>query len=313
MPTPFRTDALRLSSTHTLHVAHYGTPNTTPVLFVHGGPGGNVDDDCAQYFDRRSFHVVAFDQRGCGKSTPRNELRDNTPMHAVADIERLRRRYFPGKRVVLFGGSYGSALVLLYAATHAKWMRAFVVRGVYLFGPVLHPELRARYPRAWRALQRRTRRKTLAGVASQTARALSLASSGRATRGVARTWCALENKGLVSDARDLVGTAWEHPAASDLHTCALMESHFESHRFWNAGAGLLERASAALRKARVPGVILHGEQDAVCPVANARALHAALDDGSERVRLVVVHKAAHSALDKANARALRAAVRTIAH
>ena len=80
MPKPFRTDAVRIRGTpHTLHVAHYGTPKGTPVIFLHGGPGSCIDDGCADAFNQKVWHIVAFDQRGCGRSTPRDELDGNTP------------------------------------------------------------------------------------------------------------------------------------------------------------------------------------------------------------------------------------------
>jgi proline iminopeptidase len=310
MPPPFRTDAVRIRGTpHTLHVAHYGTPTGTPAIFLHGGPGSCIDDGCADAFDHKNWHVVAFDQRGCGRSTPRDALDGNTPQAAVEDVERLRKRYFKQQQVVLVGGSYGSLLALLYATKYAKHLRAFVVRGVYFGGPILHPAAQRANTRAWRTLKRRTKRKTLRGITHYTAKRLA----AQHDPALARAWCRVEEVGLVSDPRDLKGTPWADPNDADRHTCALLEAHFKTHRFWLDGGpeALLKGATQALLHARVPGVILHGEDDTICPVANARRLHSALDDGSGRVALDVVKGAAHSALDRKNARALRAAVRRV--
>ena len=310
MPPPFRTDTVRIRDTpHTLHVAHYGTPTGTPAIFLHGGPGSCIDDGCADAFDHGNWHVVAFDQRGCGRSTPRDALEENTPQAAVEDVERLRKRYFKQQNIVLVGGSYGSLLALLYATKYAKHLRAFVVRGVYFGGPILHPAAQRANTRAWRTLQRRTRRKTLRGITDYTAKRLA----DRRDPALARAWCRVEEAGLVSDPRDLKGTPWADPSDADRHTCALLEAYFKAHRFWldDGPEALLKGATRELLRARVPGVILHGEDDAICPVANARRLHAALDDGSGRVALDVVKGAAHSALDRKNARALREAVRRV--
>lgn len=318
-PPPFQTDALRIPGTHhTLHVAHYGTRGGVPVVFLHGGPGGRIDDGCADAFDRRKWHIVAFDQRGCGRSTPRDSLVDNTPHAAVEDVERLRRRYFPGERIVLFGGSYGSLLVLLYATKYARHMRAFVVRGIYFGGPILHSAAQHANPRAWRTLQRRTQRQTLRGMMNVTARRLAK----RRDPALASAWCRVEESGLVSDPRDLEGTPWLKPSDADQHTCALFEAHFKARGFWldrgenpararGEQTTWVDTATRALRRARVPGVILHGGDDVICPVANAYRLYAALKDRSGRVKLRVVKGAAHSALDRKNARALRTAVRWV--
>ena len=118
---PFRTESVRIYGTHhTLFVAHYGIPSGVPAIFLHGGPGSYINDDSVDAFDLKVWHVVAFDQRGCGRSTPRDSLKHNTPQATIEDIEHLRKRFFNEQRIVLVGGSYGSMLAILYAVKYAK-------------------------------------------------------------------------------------------------------------------------------------------------------------------------------------------------
>src|SRR4029077_16058484 len=88
----FRTGSMRVSNLHTLYFEEVGNPNGRKVVFLHGGPGGGLDPDYRRYFDPERWHVVLFDQRGCGQSTPHAELRENTTCDLVADVDRLRER-----------------------------------------------------------------------------------------------------------------------------------------------------------------------------------------------------------------------------
>ena len=89
---PYDVGNLRVSDHHTIYYEQVGNPDGKKVIFFHGGPGGGLDSDYRRYFDPALWHVVLFDQRGCGKSTPFAELRENTTWDLVADTERLRER-----------------------------------------------------------------------------------------------------------------------------------------------------------------------------------------------------------------------------
>src|SRR5262245_2571397 len=128
---PYRRGRLRVSALHTLYFEECGNPRGKPLVLLHGGPGGGIDPDYRRYFDPRKWRVVLFDQRGCGKSTPHAELRENTTWDLVADIERLRE-HLGIDRWVVFGGSWGSTLSLAYAQTHPKRCKALVLRGIFL-------------------------------------------------------------------------------------------------------------------------------------------------------------------------------------
>ena len=128
---PYRSGYLKVSKLHTIHFEEYGNPRGKPLVFLHGGPGGGIEPFYHRYFDPKKWRIVLHDQRGCGKSTPFSELRENTTWNLVADIEKLRE-HLGIDRWVVFGGSWGSTLSLAYAETHPDRCTALVLRGIFL-------------------------------------------------------------------------------------------------------------------------------------------------------------------------------------
>ncbi|WP_367346080.1 prolyl aminopeptidase [Stenotrophomonas bentonitica] len=129
--TPYREHILAVDALHTLHVEECGTPTGIPVVFLHGGPGAGVSPTHRRFFDPTRYRIVLIDQRGSGRSTPFGELRDNTTAHLVADIETVRE-HLGIESWLVFGGSWGSTLALAYAQAHPDRATGLIVRGVYL-------------------------------------------------------------------------------------------------------------------------------------------------------------------------------------
>jgi proline iminopeptidase len=127
---PYRTERLKVSSLHELHVAEYGNPEGKPVVLLHGGPGAGTNPTMPRFHDPKAHRIVMFDQRGCGRSTPHAELAGNTTWDLVADIERIRT-HLHIDRWQVFGGSWGSCLALAYAETHPDRVTEMVLRGVF--------------------------------------------------------------------------------------------------------------------------------------------------------------------------------------
>lgn len=122
---------LRVSDVHELYVEERGNPNGIPVVYLHGGPGGCIGEDSARFFDPAYYRVILFDQRGCGKSRPFAELKDNNLYELVQDIEKIRK-HLKIERWHVFGGSFGTTLALTYAINYPEPCMSLVLRGIFL-------------------------------------------------------------------------------------------------------------------------------------------------------------------------------------
>ena len=128
---PFNTFHLPVSDLHTISVEEAGNKNGKPVIFLDGGPGGGVDPKYRRYFNPDKWRIIMFDQRGCGKSTPFAELKENTTWDLVDDIEKIRNHLSIDNWVV-FGGSWGSTLSLAYSQTYPNSCKGLILRGIFL-------------------------------------------------------------------------------------------------------------------------------------------------------------------------------------
>jgi proline iminopeptidase len=279
---PFRTHRLKVSALHEIYVEECGNPTGRPVVFVHGGPGGGVEPWHRQFFDPRRYRVVLIDQRGCGKSTPHAELRENTTWDLIADMEAVRDKLGIQKWVV-FGGSWGATLSLAYAETHPDHVSALVLRGIFLLRP---EEIRWFYqeganwmfPDAWeqyvapipaaergdfvKAYHKRLTSKD-AQVRSEAAKAWSI-------------WEGATSKLLQSE--DLVKRFGEDRFAEAF---ARIECHyFVNKGFFETDNWLLENVG---RIRKIPGVIVQGRYDVVCPMKSAWDLHRAWPEADFRI------------------------------
>ncbi|XP_071958543.1 probable proline iminopeptidase [Antedon mediterranea] len=130
IPEPFNTGFLAVDDLHKVYYEESGRSDGKPVLFVHGGPGGGIQTLDRCYFDPNVFRIILFDQRGCGKSTPEAELKNNTTWDLVEDIETLRKHLGVDKWL-LFGGSWGSSLCLAYGQVYPDTVKGFILRGIF--------------------------------------------------------------------------------------------------------------------------------------------------------------------------------------
>ncbi len=128
---PYNSGHLKVSELHNIYFEEVGNPQGKPVVFIHGGPGGGVDAGMRRFFDPKVWRIVLFDQRGCGKSLPFSELKDNTTWDLVSDMEKLRES-LKIKDWTVFGGSWGSTLALAYAITHVEKVKGLILRGIFL-------------------------------------------------------------------------------------------------------------------------------------------------------------------------------------
>ena len=290
---------LRVSDVHEIYYEESGNPDGKPVVFLHGGPGGGVEPKYRRFFDPKRYRIVLFDQRDCGKSTPHASLVDNTTWHLVSDIEALRKHLAVTKWQV-FGGSWGSTLALAYAQTHPEAVTELVLRGIFL---LREQEIQWFYQRGASALFPDAWEHYLAPIPAGERHDLLRAYHRRLLSGdpgerleAARAWSIWEG----STSRLLVDPNLVSRFGQD--TFALAFARIECHYFVNRGfmqrdGQLLENA-ARLRS--IPGVIVQGRYDVVCPMESAWALHRAWPEAE----FVVVPDAGHSANEPGISRAL---------
>jgi len=128
---PHNTGMLKVSGLHTIFWERSGNPQGQPVIVIHGGPGGGSQESYRQYFNPEKFDIIQFDQRGCGKSTPYAELRENNTQNSVNDIESLRE-HLAIEQWHVFGGSWGSTLSLIYAQNYPERALSLILRGIFM-------------------------------------------------------------------------------------------------------------------------------------------------------------------------------------
>lgn len=282
----FRFDA---GDGHSLYVEECGRPDGLPVVFLHGGPGAGCEPWHRRFFDPARYRIVLFDQRGSGRSTPHATLQGNTTQALVEDIEAIREE-LGIDRWLVFGGSWGSTLALVYAETCPQQVLGLVLRGIFLCRP---RDIRWFYQEGASYLLPDYWEQFLAPIPADE-RGDMVSAYYRQLTGddeVARMAAAKAWSGWEGRASTLLPKASVVDYFTDPHT-ALSLARIECHYFMNDS--FLEENQVLANSAvlhDIPGVIVHGRYDVVCPPEQAWALHRAWP----QARLCMVPDAGHSA------------------
>ena len=298
---PFEIGTLPLSDGHTMYWEQVGNPRGPAVLFLHGGPGAGAGAVHRRFFDPAFWRVVVFDQRGAGRSRPLGRLAANTTQHLMDDIEVLRR-HLGIDRWLLFGGSWGSTLALAYAQAHAERVVGCVLRGVFLGRKqevdwFLHG-LAAIFPDAHAAFTGFLPEPERADVLGNYLRRLTHPDP-EVHAPAARAWSIYEGScSTLLPSPDTVASFAQDRSALGL---ARIEAHYFANGLFLPPEGLL---AGMHRLAAIPGEIVQGRYDMICPPRTAFELAAAWPSA----RLTVVPDAGHSALEPGVRRALVGAV-----
>jgi len=288
---PYARHRLAVDERHELYIEESGNPQGIPALFIHGGPGGGCDEFHRRFFDPEKYRIILFDQRGCGHSTPHADLTDNTTDHLLGDIEQIRA-HLHVEQWLLFGGSWGSTLSLLYAQRHPERVAGMILRGIFLCRQrdldwLYRDGANRLFPDHWQrfkeALPANEHEDLLFAYHHR------LQSDNDLERmSAAKGWAAWEaHCSTLNPSSTLVNHFTDPHVAGAL---ASIETHFFiNHGFIDENQILTN--VAAIRT--IPTILIHGRYDAVCPVEQAYALHQALP----RAELHIVRDAGHSALE----------------
>ena len=290
---PFAEQQFPVGGGHVLHVEQCGNPVGFPVFFLHGGPGSQVRPVHRRFFDPAFYRIVLFDQRGCGRSTPRGRIEENTTAHLVRDIEALRE-HLGLERLMLFGGSWGATLALAYAAAHPRRIAALVLRGVFLASREevdwYLGGLGELVPRARQALGEGTAAELLAHFHAR----VRENDAEAAVR-----WVAYEDALMRLDEGDTATAGGAQNPATALPR-ARIQLHYLAHDCFLAPGELL---SGLVPLRETPVTIVQGARDLVCPPRAALGLAERLP----RADLRLIENGGHSATGAEMAAALRRA------
>jgi len=289
---PFDTGTLQVDARHRLYYEQCGNPNGKPVVLLHGGPGAGCGPKMRRFHDPKHYRIVLFDQRGAGRSTPHADLVDNTTHALVADIEALRV-HLGIDRWQAFGGSWGSTLALAYAEAHPERVTELVLRGIFMLRrwelEWFYQEGASRlFPDAWQQY--------LDGIPTVEHGDLISAYHRRLTHedpavrlAAARRWSVWEA------ATSFLRQDPDFMSGHEEEAFALAFARIESHYFVNGG--FFEHDDQLLRDAHrirhIPGTIVHGRYDVVCPVQNAWDLKKAWPEA----QLHIAPTSGHSAFE----------------
>jgi proline iminopeptidase len=286
---PFDTGRLQVSPVHEIYYEQVGNPRGKPAVFLHGGPGGGIVSDYRRYFDPERYRVALFDQRGSGQSTPHASLEDNTTWHLVSDIEQLRE-HLGIERWQVFGGSWGSTLALAYAETHPERVAELVLRGIFLCRP---QEIRWFYQEGAGAI--------FADVWEEYVKVIPEAERGDMVSAYYRRLTSDDYAVRLEAAR--AWSIWEGSTSKLFFDPAMIEKfadpefalafariechYFMNNSFFSSDNYLIENVE---KIRHLPGVIVQGRYDVVCPLVSAWELHRAWPEAA----LHIIPDAGHS-------------------
>ena len=305
---PYRSGMLNVGNGHRLYWEQSGNPDGAPVIFLHGGPGAGCGPTHRRFFDPMYYRTTLFDQRGCGRSTPYACIENNTTGHLIADIEALRT-HLKIDNWLVFGGSWGSTLALVYGIEHPERCRGFVLRGVFL---ATAAELNwfiygaaTIFPEAHRDLTEfLPENEQFDLIASYHKRLIH--PDPRVHMSAATSWSRYESLCstlLPSSASDRPPPKRDILPASSGGGLAI--SRIETHYFINDMFIEENFILNNLNKlAGLPAVIVQGRYDIICPAISADKLARYWPGGDSAVSMKIIKDAGHSAMEPGTLSAL---------
>jgi proline iminopeptidase len=302
---PFEQGLLDVGDGNCIYWEASGNPTGKPALVVHGGPGSGSGSGNRKYFDPAQYLLVQFDQRGCGRSTPHasdpsTDMSTNTTQHLLGDMEALRE-HLQIERWQLYGGSWGSTLILAYAERHPSRVSEIVLLGATTTRRSeidwLYRGVGRFFPEEWAQFRAVVDDDD---VVAAYARLLESSDSSVRER-AASEWLAWEDAVISLEPKGKPNAYSDRPPHAQLAFVRIC-THYFSHGAWLREGQILDEAH---RLSGIPGVIIHGRLDLGSPVGTAWELAQAWPDAE----LVVVSDSGHTGSDAMRQAALAATER----
>lgn len=288
---PYRVHTVSVSDGHHLYVEESGSADGLPVVFIHGGPGAACETYHRQFFNPEIYRIILFDQRGCGQSTPHASLHGNTTQALVSDLEVIRTT-LGIDRWIVFGGSWGATLGLVYAETHPERVLGLILRGIFLCRPrdihwFYQEGASFLLPDHWQDFLKPIPEEERHDMVSAYYRRLT-GEDEIAKMAAAKAWSLWEGRASTLMPKAAVVDHFGNPKTA--LSLARIECHYFMNDCFMRPAQILKNA---FRLKKIPGVIVHGRYDVVCPLEQAWMLNQAWPQS----RLQIIQDAGHSATE----------------
>lgn len=274
--SPYNTFFLETDSKHNVYVEESGSADGIPIIFLHGGPCSGTKPHHRQFFNPESYRIILMDQRGSGLSTPYGELENNSTQDLINDME-LLREHLGIEKWVLFGGSWGGALALLYAQQHTEKVSAMIIRGIFLARQkdsdwFMDDGAGRIYPECWQNLVSSIPKQDRANLVQGLYDALN-SDNELTQRRAAKAWATWGAQVALGIDYQKEGEI-EH-ASEEMVKQVRMELHYALNNYFISENQILKYCD---KLTEIPTIIIHGRYDLVCPIEAAMSLHNALPE-----------------------------------
>lgn len=286
--TPFNSFFLNTASQHSVYIEQCGNAEGIPVIFLHGGPCSGTKPDHRRFFNPEEYHIILMDQRGSGQSLPYGECEANTTQDLIDDMEQIRQ-LLGLEQWLLFGGSWGAALALLYAQQHTEHVCAMILRGTFLarnkdLDWFIAQGVNRIYPEQWARLVKSVANSQQRNLVPALYEALN-SQDELSKRRVTKAW--VEWSGLIT-----LGSNYKpentQSITDEMVKQARMELHYAKHKYFIEENQIINHCTLLQN---IPTVIIHGQNDLVCPLEAGYSLSKALPHAD----YIVLENAGHIA------------------
>jgi proline iminopeptidase len=286
---PFQTGFLKVSDLHDMYYELCGNPEGKPVFILHGGPGGRCTPYYSRFFNPEIFLIVLFDQRGSGKSKPLGEIRQNSTQDLIKDIEKLRIHLNLDK-IVLFGGSWGSTLGLVYAEKYPNNINGMVLRGVFTATQKeiehIHNEIPKFFPIEYESYVSALSEPNKVPTPDYLYNCINKSDEHTAKQ-IVKAWLNYESKTNMLESPDnLLEEILSSSSQNDLLAALKVQQHYVINKFFIENGQIMRDVNNI---SHVPIILINGRYDMYCPPVTAYRLHKMLP----KSQLIIVESAGH--------------------